>query len=209
MPSATGPSAAPGLVIAGVTCQNHQSDWEGITVIVDRAGEIPTPIAVQYAQHGDVVRYGWPALRQRWDHSVQIAGLVKGIDDTSTRPIAFSAEGTHSTYPIPCGKCSQVAHSELNDGRHRGGFGWIGNNTSACLGSVCLQPLPTERAGREPALWNAFDGPWGEHHCFLTYYCDSGSPPASPGHQGRYQHPTHYDGYVDSDWEFHDGQIEE
>jgi hypothetical protein len=26
-----------GLVIPGITCHDHQSDWEGLTVVVDRA----------------------------------------------------------------------------------------------------------------------------------------------------------------------------
>jgi hypothetical protein len=197
-----------GLVIAGVTCESHQSDWEGMTVVVDRGRAEPRVLAVHYAQHGDVVRYGWRALRRRWDRSRKIAGLLAGVSDASARPLAFVAEGTHSTYPIPCGDCSQVAHAELNDGPHRGDFGWVGNDSGACGGASCLRPLPTHDAGREPALWNAFDGPWGEHHCYLTYYCDSGSPPASPGHQGRYLHPARYDGYVDESWRFHRAPFE-
>lgn len=210
-PSAVGDGAlcGAGLVIAGVTCDNHQSDWEGMTVVVDRSTAEPRAVAVHYAQHGDIVRYGWGMLRKRWDHSTKIAGLLAGVGDASTRPLAFVAEGTHSTYPIPCGDCSQVAHSELNDGPHRGDFGWVGNDSGACGRASCLRMLPTHDAGREPALWNAFDGPWGEHHCYLTYYCDSGSPPASPGHQGRYLHPAQYDGYVGKDWRFHRTPFEE
>ena len=64
--------------------------------------------------------------------------------------------------------------------------------------------LPTLDGGRLPALWNGYDGPWGELHCFLTYYCDSGAPPKSPGNQGRYKHPTRFDGYAGTDWRFHD-----
>ncbi len=198
-----------GLVIAGVTCDNHQSDWEGLTVVVDRSKAEPRVVAVHYAQHGDVVRYDWRQLRERWDGNPKIAELLAGVSDASTRPLAFIAEGTHSTYPIPCGNCSQVAAAELNDGPHRGDFGWVGNDSGACGRSSCLQMLPTHDAGREPALWNAFDGPWGEHHCFLTYYCDSGSPPASPGHQGRYLHPARYDGFVDREWRFRRAPYEE
>src|SRR5262249_28280148 len=50
-----------GLVISGVTCPSHQSDWEGVTVVVDRTGK-PRLLAVQYAQHSDVVRYPWSLL---------------------------------------------------------------------------------------------------------------------------------------------------
>jgi len=81
---------------------------------------------------------------------------------------------------------------------------WSGNDTSACGKSSCLQELPTHNGGREPALWNGYDGAWGEMHCFLTYYCDSGLPPTAPGHQRRYEHPTWFDGYAGTDWRFHE-----
>ena len=59
--------------------------------------------------------------------------------------------------------------------------------------SSCLQMLPTRTGGRKPALWNAYTGQWGERHCELTFYCDSGSPPTAPGIQARYRSPAHYD----------------
>ncbi|HEX2265559.1 MAG TPA: hypothetical protein VHH14_04685, partial [Solirubrobacterales bacterium] len=60
-----------GFVIPGVTCQNHQSDWEGITVVLEReigddGSEQAKPVAVHYAEHSSVVRYGWTLLRDRW-----------------------------------------------------------------------------------------------------------------------------------------------
>lgn len=77
-----------------------------------------------------------------------------------------------------------------------------GNNTGACGRSSCLQTLPTRRGGRKPALWSAYAGTWGDHHCFLTYYCDSGTPPTAPGRQKRYLDPVRYDGVVGADWRF-------
>lgn len=192
-----------GFVIPGVTCQNHQSDWEGMTVVVDRTDAKPRIVAVQYAEHSDVVRYSWAQLRERWDSDAKVQALVVGIPDAATRPLAFSAEGTHATYPLPCGGgCHQIAHPDLAEGPHRGDLPWVGDLTGACGKSSCLQLLPTRAGGAEPALWNAYNGPWGERHCFLTYYCDSGSPPTSPGKQGRYEHPASYDGYVNKKWEF-------
>lgn len=198
-----------GFVIPGVTCQNHQSDWEGMTVVVDRTEAKPRIVAVQYAQHSDVVRYSWAQLRERWDSDPKVQALVAGIPDAATRPLAFSAEGTHATYPLPCGRCHQVAHPDLAEGPHRGDLPWVGDLTSACGKSSCLQLLPTRAGGAEPALWNAYNGPWGERHCFLTYYCDSGSPPTSPGKQGRYEHPASYDGYVNKKWQFQSAPFEE
>lgn len=199
-----------GFVIPGVTCQNHQSDWEGMTVVVDRTEAKPHVIAIQYAEHSDVVRYSWAQLRERWDSNPKVQELVARIPDAKDRPLAFSAEGTHATYPFLCGGgCHQIAHPDLAEGPHRGDLTWVGDLTSACGKSSCLQLLPTRNGGTEPALWNAYNGPWGELHCFLTYYCDSGSPPTSPGHQGRYEHPASYDGYVNKKWEFQSAPFEE
>jgi hypothetical protein len=182
-----------GFVIQGVTCLSHQSDWEGLTVVVDRTDPEPEILAVHYAQHDSVVRYGWERLRSSWEGNPRVQRLVAGIEDASTRPVAFVAKGTHATYPIPCpSDCEQTAHPELGEGSHYGGRGWIGNYTDACLASYCVQPLPTRVRGTEPALWNAYDGPWGKRSCFLAY-CDSGSPPTAPGQQDRYEDPTVYD----------------
>ncbi len=182
-----------GFVIAGVTCLSHQSDWEGMTVVVDRSGEEPKIRAVHYAQHDSVVRYDWGELRTRWEKSPRLRKLTARIDDASTRPLAFVAKGTHATYPFPCfGDCEQTTHSELDEDSHDGGFGWVGNDTAACRASICLQTFPTRARGAEPALWNAYEGPWGKRSCLLAY-CDSGSPPTAPGQQGRFEDPTRYD----------------
>lgn len=186
-----------GFVIPGVTCQSHESDWEGVTVVVDRTNR-PRIEAVQYAQHDTVIRYDWAQLQRYWGDP-QVQGLVEGIDDAGERPLVFVAVGTHASYPTPCSRgCQQVANSGLAEELHRGNLGWIGNDTGSCGISSCLQMLPTRAGGAKPALWNAFEGPWGERHCFLSYYCDSGTPPSAPGQQKRYQHPGRYSGYVDA-----------
>jgi hypothetical protein len=182
-----------GFVIPGVTCLSHQSDWEGMTVVVDRTGPEPKILAVHYAQHDSVVRYGWDQLRTSWEGNPRVQRLVAGIEDASTRPVVFVAKGTHASYPIPCSSdCKQMANPDLGEGPYYGGRGWIGNYTDACLASSCVELLPTRVRGTEPALWNAYDGPWGKRSCLLAY-CDSGSPPPAPGQQDRYEDPTVYD----------------
>jgi hypothetical protein len=193
-----------GLVIAGVTCQDHESDWEGVTVVVDRSGRLPRPVAVQYAQHSSVVRYSWSLLREKWDGNEVVAERVGGLGDAPLRPLVFVAVGTHASYPLPCrSHCRQFPDPGLPEEPHLGNLPWSGNDSSACGKSSCLQMLPTHVGGREPSLWNGYDGSWGELHCFLTYYCDSGPPPKSPGNQGRYKHPTWFAGYAGTDWRFH------
>lgn len=193
-----------GLVIAGVTCHTHESDWEGITVVVDRTGEVPQPVSVQYAQHSSVVRYSWSLLREKWEGNKEVERRIAGVGDASARPLAFVAVGSHASYPLPCDSCRQFADPGIPEEPHLGDLPWSGNDTDACGKSSCLQMLPTHDGGRQAALWNGYDGSWGELHCFLTYYCDSGAPPKSPGSQRRYEHPTWYDGYAGTDWRFHD-----
>jgi hypothetical protein len=200
---AGGAFCGAGLVIPGITCQDHLSDWEGMTVVIDRTGPRPLVTAVVYGQHNTVVRYPWQQLRQRWDGDPALSRFFAAIPDASGRPLAFIAKGTHAAYALPCGGgCRQVADHTLGDGPHRGGLAWVGNDTAICQAIGCLQPLPAREGGRQPALWNAFTGTWGDRHCALTYYCDSGSPPAAPGHQYRYTHPTQCTGVIDPSWRF-------
>jgi len=99
-------------------------------------------------------------------------------------------------YLLPCSDkpdCRQVIGG-AEENEHDGEQPWAGNTTLACGTASCLQMLPTSRGGRDPALWNAFEGAWGTRNCFMTYYCDSSSPPAAPGGQGRCQRPWEHDG---------------
>jgi hypothetical protein len=200
-----------GLVIPGITCHNHESDWEGMTVVIDRTTSKPRVTSVQYAEHDAVVSFPWPQLRAYWDASptkvgkTTIVGIVERVDKDHERPLAFIASGTHATYPKPCSKltsskCTQFA-SGTGEDPHDGSLPWIGNYSNVCGNSSCVHRLPTSEGGRQPALWNAFTGTWGDRHCALTYYCDSASPPAAPGNQGRYKHPTRCSGVGDG-WTF-------
>jgi hypothetical protein len=200
--SAAGASCGAGLVIPGKTCFDHQSDWEGVTVVVDRTGKEPVPVAVQYAQHSDVVSYPWDYLRRIWQGEAY-RPLVRGVDDASDRPLVFVARGTHASYPKLCPpNCRQVAHKNREEKVHRGDEPWPGNDTTRCTADVCLKALPTHNRGADPALWNAFEGTWGERHCILVYYCDSDNAPTAPASQDRYKEPWEIDGTVDATGRF-------
>jgi len=195
--SGSGAFCGPGLVIPGISCFDHQSDWEGVTVVLDRTvpGKTPKVTAVHYAQHAKVASYSWDALTAAWREDSKLRRLRASMPGGKARPLVFAARGTHASYPLPCPRlraCRQVA-TTLGEKPHNGGLGWAGNQV-ACGTHPCLNLLPTALGGRAPALWNAFEGAWGERHCFLTYYCDSGSPPAAPGRQNRYMHPAKVDG---------------
>ncbi len=148
---------------------------------------------MQYAQHDKVVHYSWGALRAHWSKSEQ--RFLGQVADSATRPLAFSARGTHATYPFPCSACSQTTKhwwSRFHESGANGGLEWSGNNTSVCGDAPCLKLLPTRDQGRNPALWADYDGPWGEWHCWRSYYCNAGEPPPGPGHQTRFEHPERY-----------------
>jgi len=196
--SGSGAFCGPGLVIPGISCFDHVSDWEGVTVVLDRTrpGIEPRPVAVHYAQHSSVVRYEWPALEAAWREDDTARAILVETADEAPRPLVFVASGTHASYPLPCPDkpdCRQVVGG-AEENEHDGELPWAGNTTLACGTASCLQMLPTSRGGRDPALWNAFEGAWGTRNCFMTYYCDSSSPPAAPGRQGRYQRPWEHDG---------------
>ncbi len=156
----------------------HQSDWEGITVVLDGDDPAGPPIAVSYGEHQGVARYTWRAAQRLWTDPA-IRQLAKGID-TTIRPLVFVAPGTHASSP-------------LWESRHDGtGRAWSGNLDDGCK-NICLAALPTRDPGRRPARWNAFEGRWGSSHCAPDLICAAEQPPGSPGAQDRYKRPWCYD----------------
>lgn len=183
--AANGALCGAGFVIAEITCFDHQSDWEGVTVAV-RPGEPSEPVHAQYAQHNGVTRYTWPALRARW-LAPSMARFATTVD-LEARPLVFVAAGTHASYPTACGtaRCRE-ADTALTEARHNGRKRWPANEDETCA-ATCVEALPTRDRGRTPARWNAFDGKWGTTDCDL-FFCTSTDAPRSPSTQGRYVTP--------------------
>ena len=183
------------LVIPGISCFNHESDWEGITVVVDRTPDDdgvvrPRPVAVHYAEHSSVVRYGWQMLHDRWAASENRDGrYTRFVGDAGLRPLVFVARGTHAGYPFPCRSACKQTVGALEEQPRDGLLPWAGNGATTCgTDTACLTALPTRSGGNRAALWNAFEGPWGKARCVLKY-CNSTNPPSAPGQQGRYRRP--------------------
>ena len=183
------------LVIPGVSCFNHESDWEGITVVLEReigddGSEQTKPVAVHYAEHSSIVRYGWTLLWDRWDASLSRDGrYARSVDPARERPRVYVARGTHAGYPLPCRSSCKQTGGDLEEKPHDGLLPWAGNGSEVCgPQTTCLTALPTRSGGNRPALWNAFRGPWGKATCFLRY-CNSTNPPSAPGTQSRYKRP--------------------
>jgi lysophospholipase L1-like esterase len=192
--SGSGAFCGPGFSIGGVTCFDHQSDWEGVTVVLDALTPDGRPVAVNYAQHDGSVRYTWRALQRLWTITRARGFAPPGA--LGERPLVFSARGTHASYPVACGDASCPRNAvpklrntaALQDNPHDGLEPWKGVTDEACGGS-CVAQLPTRRGGDEPEGWNAWPGHWGTANCVLGVFCASAEPPASPGHQHRYQQP--------------------
>ena len=200
---------APGARWVGVTCHDHPSDWEGVTVVlgpcpdasrdcVRSEEERYAPLAVRYAQHEHLVSYSWPTLTELW-RSVQRR--------EPARPLVFVARDSHASYPVPCGGgCKQYANYPLlnadypfvdekrDEGPHDGKLAWNYNDSCSQAedgdtATDCLEPMPITADGHA-ASWNAFRGRWGRQTCILAgAYCDTSRAPRSPSGQGRYRDP--------------------
>ena len=190
-PVASGVFCAPGFQLPGLTCHEHPSDWEGVTVVLgpcdtfgppctDFGGGRWSPVAVRYAQHEFVVSYAWrPTLTRLW----------RGTAHPPLRPVVFVANNSHASYPNVCRRrCKQIRTlfgTAVSESAHDGRIGWTKN--VECTSCVRRLPVTTDD---EPALWNAFGGRWGTQRCILAgSYCDASRAPGAPSKQGRYQDP--------------------
>jgi hypothetical protein len=178
--TARGAMCGAGLVIPEVTCFDHQSDWEGVTVVLDDATKAVQ--AVNYAAHKFVVRVPWPTARAAGVAMAEGSRLPAAAVDE--RPVVFIARGTHAAYPQACAKDFCPTGALSNDNEYDGHNPWSRNG---CLGCVSLFPATTTG----PASWNAFPGHWGTAFCAVRdFYCSRSDAPRSPWAQhGRFAHP--------------------
>lgn len=141
----------------------HEGDWEGVTVIVDARGR--RVLEVHYAAHADVWRYD-PGV------PIVVGGHVE----------AFLARGDHSAYPRPCVRRCRQTDGTLPEAPFGGQAPWVGDTARGCHGT-CVQLMPTAPDGRAPASWDAWDGRWG------ATYAPAFPPPRTPSFQARFRHP--------------------
>ena len=187
-PVRTRENCLAGVSFSDATCFDHEGDWEGITVTVQMRDGHLRPDSVTYAGHRELQQYGWGELDD--------AGVIRG----DTHPAAFIAYGSHAAYPFPCfgsqrflGGCNQgdvklFKLFSIPEGRHNGREAWPFNDDAECRKASCLVPLP--RGPRGPALWNAFDGHWGQAECTLVgRFCEKTEGPSTPAAQTRYWNP--------------------
>jgi len=140
----------------------HESDWEGVTVIVNRAAT--RVLEVHYAAHADV-----------WRYDADVPRVVEN------RVKVYLANGDHAAYPKPCTHLCRQSNPTLPEAHFGGQISWIGNSAAGCR-RRCVRLLPTD-AGGAPASWDAWDGRWG------VPTSPAFAPPRTPAFQRRYADP--------------------
>jgi hypothetical protein len=184
--TAQGAMCGAGFVIPEITCFDHQSDWEGVTVVVDRNQE---PVAVHYAAHSHVVRVPWKTLQAALTGPAM--RRFAGHPDAAQRPFVFVARGTHAAYPLPCSTSICSGDEVFEDNRHDGAHEWPEGRECSVEG--CVSGFPRTAGDTRDASWNAFDGHWGSAICVAKVYCARSGAPRAPGTQNRYKRPWCYD----------------
>ncbi len=144
------------------TLDLHEGDWEGVTVIVDRAGA--RVLSVGFAAHSDVWRYD-PGVPQFAGRQVKV----------------FVSRGDHAAYPRRCSFLCRTTDGTLPEGNFGGQDPWVGNTAAGCR-RRCVRLMPTTPAGA-PASWDAWRGLWGVPRSPVF------GPPLTPAFQRRYLHP--------------------
>ncbi|MGN6188666.1 MAG: hypothetical protein ACTHOE_07185 [Conexibacter sp.] len=140
----------------------HESDWEGVTVIVNRAGT--RVLDVDFAAHADVWRYD-PGVPQIVGERVKV----------------YVANGDHASYPRACMRLCRQIDATLPEAHFGGQRSWAGNSVAGCH-RACVKLLPTDASGA-PASWDAWGGRWG------APTAPAFAPPRSPAFQHRYRDP--------------------
>jgi hypothetical protein len=155
-------------------CDEHEGDWEGVTVVTPPDDDKQIDYVV-YAAHKGTFRYAASEL-----------SLVDG-----TRPKVYVAQGSHASYPAPCsGDCHQPSGLaveglvDLPESSFDGHDDWVRdkdncepNAPGSCLQSLSLQP------------WTTWPGQWGAGCGDACGGATTATSPRSPGLQPRYQTP--------------------
>jgi hypothetical protein len=154
-------------------CDEHEGDWEGVTVVTRPHDERHVEYVV-YAAHKGTFRYSGAQLQFR----------------DGTRPVVYLTEGGHSAYPLACARSCRQPSGLAIDGvvppetDHDGLAPW-GRNGEVCVPNApgsCLLSL-----AKQP--WTHWPGEWGAGCSAACGGALDANSPRSPGVQARFQTP--------------------
>jgi hypothetical protein len=192
----------PGLTFGGLSCHDHEGDWEGVTVVLGLVHDqvVPDPYridnlipeAVVYEAHGHERRWPWSKVE-----------LAADRHNYATHPVVYVAAGSHASYPAGCrsDQCNQrLSGHGLPDGGFDGAREWPYDKSEKCSADQvttsgarlgpCLVALPSTRDGEHGVLWNAFPGAWGKATCtVIAKVCSQIDGPRSPSTGNRFTEP--------------------
>lgn len=174
------PRSLPGLTCrieltrSQSVCDEHEGDWEGVTVVTRPQDQEHIDYVV-YAAHKGTFRYTASQLTLK----------------DGTRPVVYLARGSHAAYPAPCAHdCHQPPELaaeglvDLPEGHYDGRRDW-GRDGEDCVANAkgsCLQALTSQH-------WTAWAGQWGAGCASACGGAIDANSPRSPGVQSRYQTP--------------------
>jgi hypothetical protein len=165
---------------------NHQGDWEGLTVVTSGLGLNPRVLAVVFSQHTqqNVVLPGLLQFECTLDpsdsncasfHSFPQHGLYWGQPADSGHVYDFVAAGSHASYNLPCTsscvnpECAAITICAdlhiLPEGTYGGELEWQSNDDIECIAHNCMQQFQNGAPGLESwSQWvvEAGQGRWGD-----------------------------------------------
>jgi len=175
---------------SAVFFDQHQGDWEGLTVGVSQDDPNGPFIDALYRQHEGPA---WMYLRQ-----VLTCGADKHkCTNTDTRPDGYPAAGTHATYARACSRdwpweCQQTNVWWKPDHGRNGSRPW-GNNNDPSAVALLDWCFGTFNSSCRNESWDDWNGNWnglewadGFHH---GVYTPDVASPAARGHLAEYNDP--------------------
>jgi hypothetical protein len=159
-------------------CDEHEGDWEGVTVVTPPDEDSKLDYVV-YAAHKGTFRYTGQELQRHGE----------------TRPDVYIAAGSHAAYPTACShSCVQPIALEglvnLPESNFNGRSDWErdGEDCKPNTPGSCLLSLP--RTDHDPQAWTVWPGQWGAGCGDVCHGNPGAASPLSPGLQTRYQTPS-------------------
>jgi hypothetical protein len=166
---------------------NHEGDWEGLTVELDPSPNPPAVTGIVLDQHGHLA---W-RLPSAFVWCEDGAASQANCDTAPVSPSGvahagvFVAEGSHASYENSCTQeCfNPVGDNIVHEHRHDGQAGWVDNSSSSCADD-------SARGGCVAGLgaWAAWTGCWGGSGTCSDDIIPYGTSPRGPAARqgGRY-----------------------